>query len=469
MGFDRTGFGETWQRAFDYVESRLSGRIVAAQRQARWRPAWFLDVERGGEILPIYFRGARPEAEHGVAQLRRECTCLELLERHDLPVPHVYGFCPRPEGIVMDRVPGRFNLATADDEAERVAVRNHYMELLARVHALPTADFEAAGMKRPADALALARGDLDAWVAAYRSARTRPEPAIEFTLDWLTRNAPRDRRRVAPLLGDAGQFLFDRGRVTAILDVELATLGDPAADLGALLSRDLSEPLGDLEHAVRHYEQASGEPVERAVIHYHAVRFGVITPLATAAMVASPPPVADYVQYLAWYLVYARCPLEIVAELEGVEIPPPELPAEDGDDPSPYAVAHAALGTRFDGLERSDAFQAYRVDALARLASYLRRCDRFGRTLEAADLAEAGELLGRRPADWRERDQALEALVAANRGDRDAGLIRYLVRRLRREEFLLAPVMGELAGARMQILGEPAQPARSEARSPKDC
>ena len=69
-----------------------------------------------------------------------------------------------------------------------------------------------------------------------------------------------------------------------------------AADLGALLSRDLSEPLGDIEHALRHYEAASGEAVDRDLVRYHAIRFGLITPLATAAVVASPPVVADYVQ-----------------------------------------------------------------------------------------------------------------------------------------------------------------------------
>ena len=201
----------------------------------------------------------------------------------------------------------------------------------------------------------------------------------------------------------------------ARLDVELATRGDPAADLGALLSRDLSEPLGDIEHALRHYEATSGEPVDRDVVRYHAVRFGLITPLATAAIVARPPVVADYVQYLSWYLVYARCPLEIVAHLEGVELAPPDLPDEEPEHTSSYTVAHDALRDRFEIFERGDAFQTYRVDALARLAAYLRRCDRFGRALEVSDLEDAGQLLGRRPADGRERDTALEALVAGHR------------------------------------------------------
>ena len=72
-----------------------------------------------------------------------------------------------------------------------------------------------------------------------RSARSKaqPEPLIELALRWLARRAPGERKEVAFLTGDAGQFVFEHGRVTAVLDLELACLGDPLADLGALRSR----------------------------------------------------------------------------------------------------------------------------------------------------------------------------------------------------------------------------------------
>jgi hypothetical protein len=450
MTLDRSELSEEWQRAFDFVEAQVGGRVVAAERQARWRPAYFLDVEReGGEIVPVYFRGARGEADHGVYQLRTECTWLELLEKHGIPVPHVYGFCPDPEGIVMDKAPGRANLATADSEEERRAVIDHYMELLVQIHGLPLDDFVAAGAKRPTTPEALALGDLAAWVGSYRKAKKRPEPLIEFGIDWLERNVPAGRERASFLTGDSGQFLFDGGRVTAVIDVELAYIGDPAADLGGMLNRDLSEPLGDLSYAVRRYEEISGETVDRRVVHYHAVRFGMVTPLATASIVAAPPLVADYVQYLIWYLVYARCPLEIIAHLEGVEIPAAELPTGLETD---YSVGHDALRDRLAAFERGDSFKAYQLEAVERLATYLSRADRYGPALEADDLDEAAELLGRRPASGAERDAALEELVAANTGDLDAALLRYFVHRTQRQEFLLQPVAKELEGARMQII-----------------
>ena len=39
-----------WQRAFAWVEATVGGRIVRAERQPRWRPAWNFDVERDGRI-----------------------------------------------------------------------------------------------------------------------------------------------------------------------------------------------------------------------------------------------------------------------------------------------------------------------------------------------------------------------------------------------------------------------------------
>ena len=48
-----------WQRGFAWVEQALGGRVCNLQRQGRWRPAWFFDLDKGGELLPLYFRGDR--------------------------------------------------------------------------------------------------------------------------------------------------------------------------------------------------------------------------------------------------------------------------------------------------------------------------------------------------------------------------------------------------------------------------
>jgi len=65
----RAALPDEWKRAFDWVEHTLKGRIIDFQRHERWRPAWFIDVDRGGETLSVYWRGDRGASDHGVYPL----------------------------------------------------------------------------------------------------------------------------------------------------------------------------------------------------------------------------------------------------------------------------------------------------------------------------------------------------------------------------------------------------------------
>lgn len=441
---------EPWKSAFAWIERELGGRIVRAERQPRWRPAWFLDLERDGEVLPLYFRGDRGGNDHGVYPLEHEMRVLQVLGRQGLPVPYIHGFCPDPRGIVMQRVHGHTNLATCPDADERRAVLEHYMELLARMHALDIAPFIEIGLQAPESSEEVALGDFARWESAYRKVKRRPEPLIEFVIRWVHRNVPRGRTQVSLLAGDSGQFLFDRGRVTTMLDFELAYLGDPAADLGGMRSRTLSEPLGDIAAAVKHYEKASGQAVDIAAVDFHTVRFAICTPMSVAAIVADPPRGTDYVQYLAWYLAYARAPLEVIAHRQGIELAPI---AELQSAPSRHAPGHDALVARLVPPQEVDEVARYEADAGWRIAEYLRRADRFGPQCERDDLEEATALLGFRPADWQAADAALEELVAAAGPERDAELVRFFHRRMQRQEAILKPVMRELADVEVQLLG----------------
>ena len=124
-----------WQRAFAWVEAELSVEIVSFERQPRWRPAFFVDAVRDGETIPLYLRGERGELDHGAYSFEHEAHVLRVMEEAGLPVPHIYGISPDPKMIVMDKVPGRYDLSNAHDEEERVSVLNHYMDLLADLHA----------------------------------------------------------------------------------------------------------------------------------------------------------------------------------------------------------------------------------------------------------------------------------------------------------------------------------------------
>ena len=444
---------QPFEGAFRWIEEQVGGRVVRTERHPRWRPAFDVDVETsGGELIPVHFRGDRGHAQTGDYGTEHEFKVLELLEAHGVRVPHIYGLCTDPLGIVMERSPGRPNLATADSQQERESVLDEYIAELIRMHAIDPAVFADAGLPRPQDPASSVWGDYEDWVGDFRKHKPGPEPLIEFALAWLGRNAPTDRTEVTFCHGDAGQFIFDEGRLTAVLDFEFGYLGDPAADLGALRSRDISEPLGDLNRAYRRYSELSGRALEPRVLDFHTVRFALETPLSTAFRAARPDPALEPVQFLGWYVVYGRCALEVIAHAEGVELTPPALPEAEETRQS---TAHDALVTMLEGMPSRDAFTDYRIGAAARLAEVLRRSDRYGPALESDDLDDAARLLGHRPANWREADAALEARVAKAPREQDGDLIRCLHRRALRREALLDPVLRELRGVTMQLLDTP--------------
>lgn len=449
MVFDLDSHGPKWRAALERVESSVGGRIVSVERQARWRPVFWCDVARpDGEILPVCFRGGRIE-QGQENTIRHEYACFRALEKNGIPVPRIYGYCEDPVGFVMQKSPGRHDLATAENSEEFEAVRDHFIEILAEIHSLPTDDFEAFGLPRLTTPRELALGDSATGIARFFERKTRPDPIIEFLIDWCERNVPENRDTCGFVTGDSGQFIFEKGRVTAMLDMELGYLGDPLADLGGLFSRDLTEKMGDLDVVVDRYEAAIGRSVDRHAVLYHAIRFALTTPLGTGLALAKPHVAVEYVQYLTWYLVYARAPLELIAYREGFELENPVLPTETV---SPYAVANDSLLEKFGAFQTEGDFQAYEADSLRRLAVFVRQGDRYGADLLAKDFDDAEKLLGARPRTWQERDQALSDLVRDNRGERDAELIHYLVRRLTREEWLLAPAQRDLVGAKMQTL-----------------
>jgi aminoglycoside phosphotransferase (APT) family kinase protein len=447
---DRAALSPEWAGAFDWVESNI-GRIVGAEAQARWRPCYYLDAERSGETLPLYFRGDRGEADHGVYPLEHEMRVLQVLEQQGLPVPHVYGFCPEPRGIVMERCPGRANLATAESEAERESVLDDYVEFLAKMHAIPVEELSSLGLEIPETPEALALGDFEHWERQYRSFKLRPEPLIEFALRWIHANVPQGRERASLVHGDAGQFVFDQGRLTAVLDLELAYLGDAAADFAGMLCRDLSEPLGDLKRALATYERTTGAALDVGVIYYHTVRFGMCTPMVTAHLAAQPPEGLNWPQYLGWYLVYGRVPIELIAHVESIELEPPELPQAAPTRHTPAASwLVGALEQAREGA--GDGTLQYEVDTALRAAQYVERADQYGPELEAQSLDDAAKLLGQRPASWIEADAALETYVLEAPPEANPDIVRLLHRHALRQEFLLAPAMRELEGTGVQLL-----------------
>lgn len=420
-----------------WLEAEL-GEVVAMERQPRWRPAWFATVEQAdGTELSLYVRGAR-EGLSNMSPLDEEAGMLRVLEAHGIPVPHVYGMIDEIPAFVMDALPGRANLGTADDEAEQRAVLDHYIEILTQVHAIDPAAFEPVGLRVPEGPEDVALNMFDRFEKTYRSDKQRPVPAMEFGIRWVRRNVLTHRSEPRFVTCDSAQFMFENGRVTGLIDLELGYVGDPMQDLASFRMRDMTEPLGDVPGAMLRYEELTGVPLDIAAIDYHLVEWSLCTPLTLCGAVQGTPPLPELMQYFEWYHQYALTAFEALAHIIGAEVPSVVLPAPVETRNSSL---HAALADMIRSLTADDAVDQFRRDSTAATAQYLHMVDLHGPAIEAADLDDMAPLLGTRPADWAAGDAALEEFVLAAGPEHDVALTQLFIRRSLRQLLLMEPIL----------------------------
>jgi len=229
---------------------------------------------------------------------------------------------------------------------------------------------------------------------------------------------------------------IQRGSITAVLDLELARIGDPLMDLAAFRQRDTIIGYGDSRTLYERYTELSGTPVDLDAIRHHHFAFTLANQLAFHGALAEPPPGSDYMTNLQWCCETNRFAVEALADILTIDLPEVEMPAART---SREAVGHAHLVEVLRHATAADEFGQYRLRGGFRLARHLQRCDEIGDAVVQADLDDLGKLLGVRPTTWQDGDAALEAFVLADDGEHDEALVLLFHRRLTRAHALLGP------------------------------
>jgi aminoglycoside phosphotransferase (APT) family kinase protein len=165
----------------------------------------------------------------------------------------VYGKVPRPilycedESVIgapfylMERVRGVILRArlpeglTLSPEVMRRLSRS-FIENLVEIHGI---DYRAAGLNELGRAEGYVKRQIEGWTKRYYNARTDDVPEIERLAEWLIEHAPADSGRA--LIHNDYKYdnvvfaIDDLSRVVAVLDWEMATIGDPLMDFGTAL------------------------------------------------------------------------------------------------------------------------------------------------------------------------------------------------------------------------------------------
>ena len=231
------------ERIRAFVEATTGGRVLRMERQVRWRPAWFADVEIDDKVIEVHLRGDRTGDVAIFPDLKREADIIRLLHRHGIPVPAVHGYLADPPCIVMESIKGTRDLSGLSP-SEQSAVGREYMTAVAAMHQLPIEAFAGIGIEVPQGAEGIALVGLKAYLPHYLRTKRRPEPLLEFVIRWIRRNVPRHRTQASFIQFDSGQFLVHEGRMTGLYDFEFSMIGDPLVDLATMGMRNTIEPLG---------------------------------------------------------------------------------------------------------------------------------------------------------------------------------------------------------------------------------
>src|SRR5215218_5452737 len=187
-------------------------------------------------------RGPLPPSAHDVL---REARLLRALEPAVARVPRVLAVGDDPALIgapfyVMERVRGEVVTssvpAALDTPAQRRRIGEELVDALVEVHAV---DWRAAGLdgfsNRPEGYL---ERQLRRFLGLWEHNRTREIAAVERVAEWLREHVP-ESPEATIVHGDfrLGNAMYASGapaRLIAIFDWEMATIGDPLADVGYL-------------------------------------------------------------------------------------------------------------------------------------------------------------------------------------------------------------------------------------------
>lgn len=436
--------GDPEAELFDWVAEVCGGRIARSTQTSggnRCR-SWAIDVAAGdGEVTEVFLRYGPPRPP-GVEPytVHREAQVYRAIAGAGLQAPRLLAEHPRHQAILTDRAPGIAEFRRLSDPAVKQAIAREMMDNLARLHRTGAAGVALDGGVRGVRIADHVRAELGIWRAMYDEV-SPPDALLDLAFRWLEGNMPDPDGPVALVHGDAGpgNFLFEDGRLTALIDWELAHLGDPMEDLAWFSMRCVMEPVPDFAASLRDYEQFSGAPVDRARIRYHRVFVSTRVVVIRHRNVTGEPAHAIVSQALNRRLL-----IEALADASGCRAATP-APVERPPTARSRLYDHILDDLRDVVVARSTDGQVIaKAKNAAKVVKYLQAFDRFGDALEQADRMALTELLGSSTASAEAGEDALAAALQAGRIVFPAALA-YFAGQAARQAQLAASASGGIA------------------------
>jgi aminoglycoside phosphotransferase (APT) family kinase protein len=244
------------------------------------RETWLVEAEDERYVLR-----RDPPGSESLVPIGDEFALIAAAAAAGSPVPEPLAFEPdggrfETAGMLMAEVEGTSVaprlLRKPEYEAARERLPGQLAETLAQIHAIDLASLDGVLPDPPGDS---ALAQIEEWERQL-DAVGEPLPAVELGLRWLRANLP-EPAEARLVHGDyrLGNFIVDERGLAAVIDWELAHLGDPAEDVGWLCIRSWRfgndelpvAGVGELDKFLAAYESAGGSPIDAERLRFWEV------------------------------------------------------------------------------------------------------------------------------------------------------------------------------------------------------
>jgi aminoglycoside phosphotransferase (APT) family kinase protein len=241
---------------------------------------------RRGESEMVLRRPPRPPLPPSAHDVLREARLLRALADTPARVPAVLAVCDEESVIgcpfyVMELIEGEVIVAeipdALDTPSERARIADELIDALVEIHAV---DWSAVGLEGFGKPTGYLQRQLRRFGGLWDLNKTRDIPAVERVGQWLAENMP-ESGAATIVHGDfrLGNTIFAPSapaRLTGVLDWEMATIGDPLADVGYLcmMWTEPGDPEKGLREALSSVTRREGFPTREALIARYEQRSG---------------------------------------------------------------------------------------------------------------------------------------------------------------------------------------------------
>ena len=222
-----------------YLESRIPEAQGTPQLKridgGQSNPSYFVTYPGARFVLRKKPAGVLLPSAHAID---REYRVQQALAATAVPVPRMRLYC-EDRGVVgtefylMEYVPGRVFAECWLPGVPIERRRTMFLSMAETLAALHKVDYVSAGLGDFGKTGDYYARQIGRWTRQWEMSRSAPNADMDTVIAWLTANAPKDVKTTINH-GDfrIGNLMFDdAGRVAAVLDWELSTLGDPLADV----------------------------------------------------------------------------------------------------------------------------------------------------------------------------------------------------------------------------------------------